>query len=108
MGESAALVSYLAALALTIPIRLGRLLDQVLLGGADVNYLLLACVRQIEELLKVEVLAITRKRGSPVVYLGAGMAGRLQRVEACGRFSTLTSVATGPWLLPLVRPLLHV
>ena len=57
--KRAALVSCLAALALTVqPIRLGRLLDQVFLGGADVDDLLLACIRLRKELLKAERLAI--------------------------------------------------
>ena len=62
MWESTALVSYLVALALTIkPIRHGRLLNQVFVGGAYVNYLLLACIRHIKDLLKVERLTIACK-----------------------------------------------
>ena len=61
--KSTAAVSYLAALmTLTVkPIRLGRLLNQVFLRGADVNYLLLACIWLGKELLKVEWPAIACK-----------------------------------------------
>ena len=78
--KATALVSYLAArMALTVkPVRLGRLLNQVFLGGADVNDLLLACIRHSKELLKVERPAIACKCGCAFLYLSADMARRLE------------------------------